>query len=85
MCGTVVSKGCVCCCCRSCCGSWDLAAGSLLVAEAGGRVSQLSAEGPLLPYAGTTRDIIASNGTALHEALVAELRIAGGAALSDDV
>ena len=59
--------------------SWDLSAGSLLVAEAGGRVNELSAAGPLVPYSITTRDIIASNGTALHEALLTELRIAGGA------
>jgi myo-inositol-1(or 4)-monophosphatase len=42
---------------------WDLAAGALLVAEAGGRVTSIQG-GPLDPVAG---DLIASNGR-LHEA-----------------
>jgi myo-inositol-1(or 4)-monophosphatase len=44
---------------------WDMAAGSLLVREAGGRVSDfVGGEGWL-----TSGDIIASNGTGLHEVI----------------
>ena len=41
-------------------------AGCLLIKEAGGKVTDATGE----PYAITTRNIIASNGTALHEALL---------------
>jgi myo-inositol-1(or 4)-monophosphatase len=45
---------------------WDVAAGALIVAEAGGRVSDFE-DGPFRPYA---REIVASNGR-LHPTLLA--------------
>jgi myo-inositol-1(or 4)-monophosphatase len=44
---------------------WDMAAGALIVAEAGGRVSRLDGR-PLDIF---IPDLLASNGTALHEQL----------------
>jgi len=49
---------------------WDMAAGVLLVREAGGRITQL--EGG--PFRLMEPDLLASNGTALHEALSQRLR-----------
>jgi myo-inositol-1(or 4)-monophosphatase len=48
---------------------WDLAAGTLLVREAGGRVSQLGGDERVI-YAG---DVLATNGR-LHESMIALLR-----------
>jgi len=44
---------------------WDVAAGSLIVAEAGGKITRMNGDGfdPMLP------DLLASNGSALHEEL----------------
>jgi myo-inositol-1(or 4)-monophosphatase len=53
---------------------WDSAAGALLVAEAGGRVSSFAGA----DFSLTTRDTLASNG-AIHEALRAALAEAGAA------
>ena len=54
--------------------SWDLAAGALLVREAGGRVSDTRGE----PYTIATRDILASNGSpAVHDGLVDSLKEMG--------
>lgn len=51
--------------------AWDLAAGALLIAEAGGVVTDASGE----PYSLATRDVLATNGNAaLREALHATLR-----------
>ena len=49
--------------------SWDLAAGSLLIQEAGGRVTDLDG----LSYHLGVRDVVASNGF-IHDALLAELK-----------
>jgi myo-inositol-1(or 4)-monophosphatase len=49
--------------------AWDLAAGILLVQEAGGRVSDISGE----PYQLAVRNIVATNGR-IHDALIAELK-----------
>lgn len=49
---------------------WDMAAGVLLVQEAGGRVTRLD-EGP---FRLMEPDLLATNGTALHAALAARLR-----------
>lgn len=54
--------------------AWDIAAGSLLVEEAGGRVSDLAGE----PYHLGVRDIVATN-SHVHEELVAELKKASAA------
>ncbi|GAB2673372.1 inositol monophosphatase family protein [Paenibacillus thermoaerophilus] len=51
--------------------AWDVAAGALLVQEAGGRVTDTAGR----PYRLTTRHIAASNG-AIHDELVSELRAA---------
>lgn len=49
---------------------WDLAAGALLVAEAGGRVTDTRGA----PYSLSTRDILATNGAeAVHNGIVARL------------
>jgi len=53
---------------------WDTAAGALLVAEAGGRVTSFAGA----DFALTTRDTLASNG-AVHEALRAALAEVGAA------
>lgn len=53
--------------------AWDLAAGVLLVTEAGGRATDL-AGGPDILARG---DVLASNGTALHEELLARVKRAG--------
>lgn len=51
--------------------SWDIAAGSLLVTEAGGRITDARGE----PYTLLTRDVFASNGTAeVHDGALAVLR-----------
>jgi myo-inositol-1(or 4)-monophosphatase len=44
---------------------WDVAAGALIVTEAGGRVSQVDGS----PLALDIPDLLASNGTALHDEL----------------
>jgi myo-inositol-1(or 4)-monophosphatase len=49
--------------------AWDLAAGILLVQEAGGRVSDISGE----PYQLAVRNIVATNGR-IHDALLTELK-----------
>lgn len=49
--------------------SWDLAAGSLLIQEAGGRITDI--EG--MPYHLGVRHVVASNGL-IHDALVSELK-----------
>jgi myo-inositol-1(or 4)-monophosphatase len=51
--------------------SWDIAAGSLLVEEAGGRLSDLSGR----PYDIAVRNVSASNGL-IHEELLEELQAA---------
>ncbi|MFD0672292.1 inositol monophosphatase family protein [Cohnella sp. GCM10027633] len=51
--------------------AWDIAAGSLLVEEAGGRMSDLNGE----RYHLGVRDVAASNGR-VHDELIEELRIA---------
>lgn len=51
--------------------AWDVAAGSLLVEEAGGRVSDMTGE----PYHLGVRNIAATNGR-IHDELVEELRAA---------
>jgi len=50
--------------------AWDLAAGILLVQEAGGRVSDLAGGAAMLARG----DVLASNGTALHEELLERVR-----------
>lgn len=50
--------------------SWDLAAGSLLIEEAGGRITDRDGE----PYHLGVRDVVASNG-AVHDELLAALRV----------
>jgi myo-inositol-1(or 4)-monophosphatase len=50
--------------------SWDIAAGTLLVREAGGRVSDLAGGEAMLGRG----DVLASNGTALHDAVFAHVR-----------
>jgi myo-inositol-1(or 4)-monophosphatase len=50
--------------------AWDLAAGALLVAEAGGRVTDTRGEA----YTLSTRDMLATNGApAVHDGLVTRL------------
>jgi myo-inositol-1(or 4)-monophosphatase len=49
---------------------WDIAAGSLLVEEAGGRVTGLAGR----PWRLSVRDIVASNGL-VHDELLAVLRL----------
>lgn len=49
---------------------WDMAAGALLVEEAGGRVTKTSGQ----PFELSQPDLLASNGTALHEELMALLQ-----------
>ena len=51
---------------------WDLAAGALIVAEAGGTVTNTRG-GPFDPHSG---EVVASNG-AIHSELIAELAVAG--------
>jgi len=51
--------------------AWDIAAGSLLVEEAGGRMSDMSGE----PYHLGVRNVVASNGL-IHEELVGALKAA---------
>ncbi|MFC5470801.1 inositol monophosphatase family protein [Cohnella suwonensis] len=51
--------------------SWDIAAGSLLIEEAGGRMSDVRGE----PYHLGVRSVVASNGR-VHDELVAELQAA---------
>jgi myo-inositol-1(or 4)-monophosphatase len=50
--------------------TWDLAAGVLLVSESGGRVTDLVGGGDVLARG----DVLASNGTALHDAVLAHAR-----------
>ncbi len=50
--------------------SWDLAAGILLVTEAGGRVTDLAGGSSMLAQG----SVLASNGTALHETLLRHVR-----------
>ncbi|MBM4015197.1 MAG: inositol monophosphatase [Planctomycetes bacterium] len=50
--------------------SWDIAAGTLLVREAGGRVTDLAGGDAMLRRG----DVLASNGTALHDAVFAHVR-----------
>jgi myo-inositol-1(or 4)-monophosphatase len=50
--------------------AWDLAAGVLLVTEAGGRATDLAGGTEILARG----DVLASNGTALHEELLARVR-----------
>lgn len=53
---------------------WDVAAGALLVTEAGGRISDCRGE----PYTLLTRDMFASCGApAIHEGVLGLLREAG--------
>ncbi|MFC5702480.1 inositol monophosphatase family protein [Cohnella faecalis] len=54
--------------------AWDIAAGSLLVEEAGGRMSDLAGE----PYHLGVRDIVATN-SLVHDELVSELKKASAA------
>lgn len=49
--------------------AWDIAAGALLVQEAGGRVTDTTGD----PFTLTVRNVVASNGH-IHEELVQELR-----------
>lgn len=49
--------------------SWDLAAGSLLIQEAGGKVTDIEGK----PYHLEVRDVVASNGF-IHDALITELK-----------
>jgi myo-inositol-1(or 4)-monophosphatase len=49
--------------------AWDVAAGNLIVEEAGGRTSDFSGA----PASGDGRETLASNG-AIHEAMLAVLR-----------
>jgi len=51
--------------------AWDIAAGSLLVEEAGGRLSDASGE----PYRLAVRNVVATNGL-IHDELVGELQSA---------
>jgi myo-inositol-1(or 4)-monophosphatase len=54
--------------------SWDLAAGSLLVEEAGGRVTDTRGG----PFSLLVRDVLASNGaSAVHDGALAALAAAG--------
>ncbi len=53
--------------------AWDIAAGSLLVEEAGGRITGLSGE----PFDLRVRDVVATNGR-IHDELLAALRDAKG-------
>jgi myo-inositol-1(or 4)-monophosphatase len=48
--------------------AWDVAAGALIVAEAGGRVTDTRGG----PFVATAGDVVASNG-AIHDSIVAEL------------
>ena len=52
---------------------WDLAAGALIVAEAGGRVTDTLGAG----FRSRSGQVVASNG-AIHDAIVAELAVVGG-------
>jgi myo-inositol-1(or 4)-monophosphatase len=45
---------------------WDIAAGALIVAEARGRVTRMDGS----PFSSRHRDVLATNGTALHDAMV---------------
>lgn len=56
--------------------AWDIAAGSLLVEESGGRLSDIAGE----PYHLAVRDIVATNGL-IHDELVAELKKASAQAV----
>ena len=49
---------------------WDMAAGVLLVREAGGRVTKSDGG----PFDVDTADLLASNGTGIHDALAALLQ-----------
>jgi len=61
--------------------AWDLAAGALLVREAGGRVTDTRGE----EYDLATRDVLASNGAAaIHDGLVGRLGELGCARPSDE-
>lgn len=51
--------------------AWDIAAGALLVAEAGGRVTDLAGGGDMLRRG----DVLASNGTALHDVVLPIVRL----------
>lgn len=51
--------------------SWDLAAGSLLIQEAGGKVTDIHGN----PYSLSVRDVVATNGH-IHNELVQEIEIA---------
>jgi myo-inositol-1(or 4)-monophosphatase len=51
---------------------WDLAAGILLVTEAGGKVTGLKGETEL-PYTDRHIHLLSSNGTALHEEILTDL------------
>ncbi|MFC5530347.1 inositol monophosphatase family protein [Cohnella yongneupensis] len=53
--------------------AWDIAAGALLVEEAGGRMSDMSGE----PYHLGVRNVAATNGS-IHDELISELRAANG-------
>ena len=62
--------------------SWDIAAGALLVAEAGGRVTDTRGA----PYSLLTRDVFASNGAgAVHEGALAALAAVRADRLSEEV
>lgn len=61
--------------------AWDIAAGALLVAEAGGRVTDTRGAA----YALTTRDVMATCGApGVHDALLAALRDAGADSIRED-
>jgi myo-inositol-1(or 4)-monophosphatase len=51
--------------------AWDIAAGALLVAEAGGRVTDLAGGADMLRRG----DVLASNGTALHDVVLPIVRL----------
>ncbi|MNG34575.1 Inositol-1-monophosphatase [compost metagenome] len=52
--------------------AWDLAAGSLLITESGGQVTDIAGE----PYHLGVRHVVASNGL-MHDSFVAELKKTG--------
>lgn len=50
--------------------AWDMAAGSILVTEGGGRISQMSGR----PLVLTEQDLLATNGTVIHDELIELLK-----------
>jgi myo-inositol-1(or 4)-monophosphatase len=50
---------------------WDLAAGALIIQEAGGRVTDVHGQ----PYSLATRNLVSTNGR-IHEELLSQLQIA---------